>query len=155
MAEVELSRAEAQSGELPNICMKCGELAAKVCDRHYTTDQVVAAPPPDAVGCLILGPILGLLKLFSWSTAKTMTVRTPLCEKHSKGLFTKASFTAKTLTDDRITLTGVSDQFATAWNQEQKRIRSKGTEVIKIRCRNCQALNEESAKFCNQCGAEM
>lgn len=24
---------------------------------------------------------------------------------------------------------------------------------IKIRCRNCQALNDETAKFCNQCGA--
>lgn len=24
---------------------------------------------------------------------------------------------------------------------------------IKVRCRNCQALNDESAKFCGQCGA--
>lgn len=24
---------------------------------------------------------------------------------------------------------------------------------IKIRCRNCQALNDETAKFCNQCGS--
>lgn len=26
-------------------------------------------------------------------------------------------------------------------------------EVIKIRCRSCQALNDEDAKFCDQCGA--
>jgi hypothetical protein len=27
------------------------------------------------------------------------------------------------------------------------------TQQIKIRCQNCQALNDEHAKFCNQCGA--
>lgn len=26
---------------------------------------------------------------------------------------------------------------------------------IKIRCRNCQALNDETAKFCNQCGTQV
>src|SRR5688572_23395373 len=109
MAEVEFTRDEAQSGHLPSVCMKCGQPATRVIDKDYTTDQVHAVPPPDAMGCLILGPILGLLKLLSWSTAKTMTVRTPLCEKHAKGWFTGASFTAKTITDDRITLTGVSD----------------------------------------------
>lgn len=25
--------------------------------------------------------------------------------------------------------------------------------VVKVRCRQCQALNDETAKFCNQCGA--
>ncbi len=30
-----------------------------------------------------------------------------------------------------------------------------GREVVKIRCRNCQALNDENAKFCNQCGARI
>jgi hypothetical protein len=155
MAEVEFTREEAQSDWLPNLCMKCGEAATVVKDKHYTTDQVHAAPPPDAVGCLILGPILGLAKLISWSSAKTMTVKTPLCEKHAKGWFTAANFTAKTITDERITLTGVSDQFAAAWNQERGRTRSKGNEVIKIRCRSCQSLNDESAKFCNQCVAEI
>jgi rRNA maturation endonuclease Nob1 len=26
---------------------------------------------------------------------------------------------------------------------------------IKVRCRGCQALNDETAKFCSQCGAGM
>jgi hypothetical protein len=26
---------------------------------------------------------------------------------------------------------------------------------VKIRCRKCQALNDETAKFCNQCGAPL
>jgi hypothetical protein len=26
---------------------------------------------------------------------------------------------------------------------------------VKVRCRNCQALNDESAKFCNQCAAAL
>lgn len=28
-------------------------------------------------------------------------------------------------------------------------------QVVKVRCRQCQALNDEDAKFCNQCGGEM
>lgn len=29
------------------------------------------------------------------------------------------------------------------------------SQVIKVRCRACQALNDETAKFCNQCGAAL
>jgi hypothetical protein len=28
-------------------------------------------------------------------------------------------------------------------------------EVVKIRCRSCKALNDEDAKFCKNCGAEL
>lgn len=28
-------------------------------------------------------------------------------------------------------------------------------EVVKVRCRSCQALNDETAKFCNQCGGQI
>lgn len=28
-------------------------------------------------------------------------------------------------------------------------------EVVKIRCRSCKALNDEDAKFCKSCGAEL
>ncbi|WP_427339062.1 zinc ribbon domain-containing protein [Caloranaerobacter sp. DY30410] len=28
-------------------------------------------------------------------------------------------------------------------------------EVVKIRCRNCGKLNDENAKFCNECGKEL
>jgi hypothetical protein len=110
-------------------------------------------PPPDAVGCLILGPILGLLKIISMSNAKTMTVKTPVCEKHAKGWFTKANFTASSITEEKIKLTGVSEEFAKAWQQQRLKEPPKESGTIKIRCRGCQALNEESAKFCNQCGA--
>ncbi|MEX2112609.1 MAG: zinc ribbon domain-containing protein [Pirellulales bacterium] len=27
--------------------------------------------------------------------------------------------------------------------------------VVKVRCRNCQALNDEAARFCDQCGKEV
>ncbi len=33
-------------------------------------------------------------------------------------------------------------------SQEQK-------EIIKIRCKNCEALNDEDAKFCKSCGKEI
>ena len=26
---------------------------------------------------------------------------------------------------------------------------------VKVRCRQCQTLNDETSKFCNQCGAEL
>lgn len=32
---------------------------------------------------------------------------------------------------------------------------NEAKEVIKIRCRNCHALNEEDAKFCKACGKEL
>jgi hypothetical protein len=153
MAEVEFSREEAGSGRLPRVCMKCGAPATEVIDRNYTTDHVDAVPPPDAVGCLILGPILGLLKIISMSNAKTMTVQTPVCDKHAKGWFTKANFTAMSITDERIKLTGVSEEFAKAWQQQRLKASPRESGLIKIRCRGCQALNDESAKFCNQCGA--
>lgn len=28
-------------------------------------------------------------------------------------------------------------------------------DVVKVRCRSCQALNDEQAKFCDQCGAAL
>ena len=28
-------------------------------------------------------------------------------------------------------------------------------EVVKVRCRACKALNDEQAKFCDQCGAAL
>jgi len=32
---------------------------------------------------------------------------------------------------------------------------AESKEVVKIRCRACKALNDESAKTCTECGAEM
>lgn len=32
---------------------------------------------------------------------------------------------------------------------------SLGQPVVKVRCRQCQALNDEHAKFCSQCGSAM
>ena len=31
----------------------------------------------------------------------------------------------------------------------------KGEERVKVRCRGCRTLNDEEARFCDQCGAEM
>jgi hypothetical protein len=38
----------------------------------------------------------------------------------------------------------------------EERLGQKESEPkIKVRCRQCQALNDETAKFCNQCGATL
>ena len=34
-------------------------------------------------------------------------------------------------------------------------LESTSAEVVKVRCRKCRALNDEAARFCNQCGAEL
>jgi len=31
----------------------------------------------------------------------------------------------------------------------------EGKEIIKIRCRNCECLNDEDSKFCKSCGKEL
>jgi hypothetical protein len=153
MAELRLSRADAQGGRLPRICMQCGAPATDEAARKYTTDQVHVPPPPDEpVGCLMVWPILGLLKLFSASNARTMTVHTPLCHRHAHGWFTWNTLEAKEITDEQIVLTGVSDVFVLAWEDRRPAEPPKPGEVVRVRCRSCAALNDESAKFCNQCG---
>jgi hypothetical protein len=155
MAEVQLSRADAQGSRLPAVCMQCGAPATDEVLKKYTTDQVdLTPPPPEPMGCFVWWPILGLLKLLSWSTAKTMTVRMPLCHKHAHGWFTSSTLTAKVITDESIILAGVSDQFVQAWEQRvADRPQDRGS--VKVRCRSCQALNDETAKFCDQCGVAM
>jgi hypothetical protein len=153
MAEVQLSRADVQGSRLPRICMQCGAPATDEIARKYTTDRVDVPPPPDEpVGCLVVWPILGLLKLFSWSSARTMTVHTPLCHKHAHGWFTWNTLDAKEITDENIILTGVSETFVRAWADRRPAEHPKPGEVIRVRCRGCAALNDESARFCNQCG---
>ncbi len=154
MTELRLSRADAQGDRFPRICMQCGDPATDEVPKKYTTDEVhLAPPPPEPVGCLVLWPILGLLKLLSWSAAKTITVRTPLCHKHAHGWFTRSTLTAKTITDEGIVLAGVADQFVQAWEQRRVADQPRERQVVKVRCRSCQALNDEAAKFCDQCGA--
>lgn len=36
--------------------------------------------------------------------------------------------------------------------EEVEPLKSLGGEVIRVRCPHCKALNEEDARFCNQCG---
>jgi RNA polymerase subunit RPABC4/transcription elongation factor Spt4 len=36
-----------------------------------------------------------------------------------------------------------------------KRLEDPGSPQVKVRCRNCQALNDEDAKFCKQCGSAL
>lgn len=152
MAEIHLTRAESDGVDFPRLCMQCGEPATEDILKKYTTDNVDVIPPPEPVGCFILGPILLLLKLFSWSAAKTMTVRTPLCHKHAHGWFAWSSLSAASITDDAIVIQGVSDQFARQWSRQRKVIHPAGPTLVKIRCRSCQALNDEAAKYCGQCG---
>lgn len=156
MAELKLTRTDADSGRLPRLCMQCGAPAADEIHKKYSTDQTDFVPPPDEpVGCLIIWPILGVLKLISWSVAKTMTVRTPLCHKHAHGWFAWSTLEAKAICDDSILLTGVSDQFVQAWEKQRETEVRRAPSVVKVRCRSCQSLNDEAAKFCNQCGAAL
>jgi hypothetical protein len=84
-----------------------------------------------------------------------MTVRTPLCQKHARGWFTWSTLEAKSIEEERIVLGGVSAEFAQAWHSRPSPEQPRGGELVKVRCRCCRALNEETAKFCSQCGEAM
>ena len=115
MAEVRLSRDDAEQGDrLPPICMQCGAPATAVVAKKYSTDQAPLPPDPVIGGCLLfpLWAVIAFLKLISWSSAKTITVRTPLCDKHAHGWFTRSTLTANSITDGSIVLAGVSNPFA-------------------------------------------
>jgi hypothetical protein len=161
MAEVRLSRADAEGGGLPPVCMQCGAPATAEVPKKYSTDSVHLFPPagPEAglLGFLLcpLWLAVALLKLILWSTARTMTVRTPLCHKHARGWFTWSTLEAKAIAEESIVLAGVSEEFARAWDRRRVAEPPRAGGVVKVRCRGCQALNDETAKFCNQCGAEV
>jgi hypothetical protein len=139
--------------------MQCGAPATAEIAKSYSTDSVHLLPPigPEAgfIGCLLfpLWLLMALLKLISWSTARTMSVRTPLCHKHAYGWFTWSTLEAKAIEEGSIVLTGVSQEFADAWGKQRGRGQAGGGGLVRVRCRGCQALNEETARFCNQCGA--
>jgi hypothetical protein len=158
MAELRLSRAEARGEDFPALCMQCGQPATDYKQKKFSTDQadVPAPPPPEPIGCLILWPFFGLVKLLSWATAKTMIVRTPLCHKHAHGWFNWSALEANAITNDEIVLKNVSEEFIAAWKRRPALPRVEQTaaakQIVKVRCPVCQTLNEEDAKFCKQCG---
>jgi hypothetical protein len=54
---------------------------------------------------------------------------------------------------DTLSEIGVVNQVAEHLEREDHT--EEPREVVKVRCRACQALNDEQAKFCNQCGAPL
>jgi hypothetical protein len=139
--------------------MQRGEPATTVAPKKYSADSVQLLPPigPEAglFACLLfpLWLVIALIKLVSWSTARTMSVRTPLCHRHAHGWFTWSTLKAKSIVGEEIVLGGASEEFAQAWHRRPATERSRAGGLINVRCRGCQALNAESAKFCSQCGA--
>jgi ribosomal protein L40E len=155
MPEVQLSRADAQGGRLPPLCMQCGAPATAEVTRNYTTDTAPPPPPDPVIGGCLLFPIwlaIALLKLVSFCSARTMKVRTPLCDRHAHGWFTRSTLAATSITDENIALTGVAQEFVDALEKQRAAGHPTAPTVVKVRCRNCHALNAEAAKFCDQCG---
>lgn len=60
------------------------------------------------------------------------------------------------MVDDTISEIGVIKKVENAIDRLQPSEEAQKPQVeIKVRCHKCQALNEETAKFCSQCGAAM
>jgi hypothetical protein len=141
VAEVQLYRGNAEGGGLPPNCMQCGAPATTEVLKKYCTDSVHLLPPigPEVglIGCLLfpLWLVIALLKLVSWSTAQTMSVRTPLCHQHAHGWFTSSTLVAKSIAAERIVLGGVSDEFAQAWHKRSMIGPSRNDEVPPISIR--------------------
>jgi hypothetical protein len=161
MAEVQLSLLEAEGeGRLPPVCMECGAPATTVCATPFTTVEGGLPPPPppppeNPIGCL-LGMILlpmGIAHMFSKPKSRKVSVRVPLCDRHSSGWPKRASVQVRSISEETIVLSGVSEQFVSALRQ--RRATGVTQPQVKVRCRQCQTLNEETARFCNQCGATM
>jgi hypothetical protein len=99
MADVTLTREEAETGDLPDVCMRCGSPDVNVIQRNFRWY-------PPFTGAL--------LRLF---LTRYMTVFAPLCGQHSgwswggPGLW---GLRPRHISQDHITLTGVSPAFAEA-----------------------------------------
>jgi hypothetical protein len=116
VARIYLSRAEAERGPLPCVCMQCGAPATDEVPRHHTTDRT-PLPPDPILGGIVLFPLwllIALIKLLSWSTAQTVTVRTPLCRHHAHGWFASNTIVAESISNETVVLDGVSEAFAQA-----------------------------------------
>ncbi len=156
MAEITLSRADAHTpGRLPHLCMQCGEPATTVKSRKYSTDNMDVPPPVDEPGCLfVIWPIVLLIKLVSWASSISMKVQTPLCHKHAHSWFAWNTLEAKAITDQQIILTGVSEEFAAAW---EKGAEGEGISFPQAAgpakfCGGCGTPRKVDARFCEQCG---
>ncbi len=57
------------------------------------------------------------------------------------------------MADDTLSEIGVVKAVENALNRDSDA--SQQREVVKVRCRSCQSLNDEDAKFCDQCGAAL
>lgn len=57
------------------------------------------------------------------------------------------------MTNDALSEVGVVKAFEKTLSKDDEN--SAPREVVKVRCRACNALNDEDAKFCDQCGGEL
>ena len=57
------------------------------------------------------------------------------------------------MADDTLSEVGVVKAVEQALTREAEEPPQR--EVVKVRCRSCQSLNDEDAKFCDQCGAAL
>lgn len=120
MARLYLSRAEAERGPLPCVCMQCGAAATDDVPRHYTTDHA-PLPPDPVIGGFLLLPLwllIAVIKLISWSSAETVTVRTPLCHRHAHGWFVSNTIVAESISSETVVQDGVSEAFARAHTRQ-------------------------------------
>ena len=161
MADVQLTRREIAGG-LPPVCLQCGgtaatEVSRKLHDAHLPSPIL----PEDPVGC-VLFPISLLMMLGVKAARNDVIVTMPLCRRHAKSWFNWSAPELKSVDGEYVTLSGVSEEFIAAL-AERRRATDSGAkangessdQIIKVRCQRCQALNDESARFCNQCGAEL
>ena len=75
---------------------------------------------------------------------------------HSLQIFRASRCAERRITDEEIILKNVSEEFIAAWNGRPAAPRveqaAEAKQIVKVRCPDCRALNEEDAKFCKQCG---
>lgn len=162
MAEIQLKRSEIRGG-LPPVCIQCGASAeTEVVRKLHNAHLPHPILPEDPVGCLLF-PISLLMMLGVKATRDEVSVTMPTCRRHASTWWNWSPPELKSADDEVVLLSGVSEEFVSAVNEHRatrgasdsvERTASTDPEV-RIRCRDCGALNSESARFCDQCGHEL
>jgi hypothetical protein len=109
MARVTLHRDEIEAGNLPAVCIRCGEKAVDFVPRKFTWTP-------------LFSPWMFLGAITRWR----MTVPVPVCELHERGIwFGLGGLRATYISQECISLTGVADEFVDAYEDCRRGKRPK------------------------------
>jgi hypothetical protein len=99
MAQLLLTRREAEEGYLPAVCMRCGEPAEVVCDKLLSWRPELEEHPALVVAFFLAGLVTPGVEVLRWiqrlslsTKTKRARIRFPFCRKHRNYWFLRHCF---------------------------------------------------------------